>query len=89
MDPQIGMFDKFSLGFNVSQNQNSQKIYENFFIPQNDKLRCSFCDKYGHHESFFFHRKRTPKVKSEHFILEHSSQYSKCSSLIKIKECSY
>ena len=41
--------------------------YENFFLPEKDKLKCSFCDKNGHRESFCFHKKR--------MIKEHSLQH--------------
>jgi len=83
------MFDKGGLGFNVSQNQ---KIYENFFIPQKEKMKCSFCDKDRHLESFCFLKKGTLKDKPEHSLLkipEHPRQYPEHSFFNKKKECSY
>jgi len=73
---QIAEFDKFGLGFN--------QIYENCLTPQ--RLQCSFCNKNGHHESFFFHKKgrRTLKEKLERSTLEHSLERSSSR-----KECSY
>ncbi|AES97711.1 hypothetical protein MTR_5g058740 [Medicago truncatula] len=58
MGSQKGMTDHNGIGFDTSKNQ---KIYENFFIPEKDKLKCSFCDKEGHIESFCFHKKKAGK----------------------------
>jgi len=83
MGSQKGMTDQTGVGFDISKNQ---KIYENYFIPEKDKLKCSFCDKNGHIESFCFHKKRLAKARPEYFYLtkpEHSFQ-SKERSL-----CSY
>jgi len=41
-------------------------------------MKCSFCDKDGHLESFCSHKKRMLKDKPEHYVLknpEHSRQY--------------
>jgi len=73
MGSQRDMFDKTGLGFNVSQNQ---KIYENFFIPEKEKMKCPFCNKDGHLESFCFHKKRALKENPER-------------SFMKRNECSY
>jgi hypothetical protein len=74
MGSQKGMADHNGIGFDITKNQ---KIYENFFIPEKDKLKCSFCDKDGHVESFCFHKKRLAKARPEYSYLtkpEHSSQ---------------
>ena len=51
---QIEIGNRTGLGFDSSKHQ----IYENTLIPKKEKLRCSFCKKDGHNESFCFHRKR-------------------------------
>jgi len=38
MGSQERMFDKAGLGFDISKNQ---KMYENFFIPEKNKIKCS------------------------------------------------
>jgi len=60
MGSQAGMIDQNGIGFDISKHQ---KIYEIFFIPDRDKLKCSFCDKDRHIESFCFHKKRMARAK--------------------------
>lgn len=73
---QMAEFDKSGLGFN--------QIYEKCLIPQ--KLKCSFCNKRGHHESVCFHKRRKLEIKEEQSISEHSPEHSLS---LKRKECSY
>ena len=73
------MDDNTGVGFDTSKHQ----IYENFLTPKREKIRCSFCNKNGHIESFCFYKKGMT-TKHSH---EHSSQ-NKERSFIK-KECTY
>jgi len=72
---QVGMINHTGIGFDASKHQ---KIYKNFFIPQKDKLKCSFCDKNGRSESLCFHKKR--------MIKEHSLQHKERTF---IKKCAF
>ena len=49
------MHDKTGLGFNTSKIRQS---YENTFISEKEKIKCLFCHKEGHLESYCFHKKR-------------------------------
>jgi len=75
-DLSMAEFDKSGLDFS--------QIYENCLIPQ--RLKCSFCNKKGHHESFCFHKKRKLEGNPEQSISEHALERS---SSLKRKECSY
>jgi len=84
MGSQAGIFDKAGLGFDISKNQ---KMYENFFIPEKDKMKCSFCNKNGHLERFCFHKKRETRLEHSHQMNpEHSQEHS---LRLKRKECLY
>ena len=61
---QVGISNHTGIDFDASKHQ---KLYKNFFIPEKDKLKCSFCDKNGRSESLCFHKKR--------MIKEHSLQH--------------
>jgi hypothetical protein len=50
------IFDKAGLGF---ESYKKQKLYKDFFIPQEKprEFKCNFCYKKGHLEMFFFKKK--------------------------------
>jgi len=70
------MINHIGIGFDAFKHQ---KIYENFFKPEKDKLKCSFCDKNGHSESLCFHKKRMTN-------LEHSLQHKEKTF---VKKCAF
>ena len=73
------MGDNTAVGFDTFKHQ----IYENLLIPKREKMRCSFCNKNGHIESFCFYKNG---MTTEHSH-EHSSQNKEQS--FKKKECTY
>src|SRR4030065_980860 len=71
---QKGMHDKTGLGFNTSKIRQS---YENTFISEKEKIKCLFCHKEGHLESYCFHKKRVLNTKPEHSHFRRPEGYNK------------
>jgi acyl-CoA hydrolase len=72
---QVGIGDQTGVGFDTSKHQ----IYENTLIPK--RIRCSFCKKDGHTESFCFHKQRIAEnyaLKKEHPFQNKEQSFIKC-----------